>query len=65
MVKQCFYLGKDSEVEGDRFKKAELLIKHLQAKFTEILKQEISHDKAIIKYFEGRMASSSQSETSQ
>jgi len=36
LVKHCFYLGQDSKVEGDRFKKAILPIKHLQAKFTEM-----------------------------
>jgi len=36
LVKHCFHLGQDSEVEGDKFKKARLLIKHLQAKFTEM-----------------------------
>ncbi len=64
-MKHCFYLGQDSKVEGDRFKKARLPFKHLQAKFTEmyVLEQEISHDEAIIKYFTlGRASSSSQSE---
>jgi len=36
-----------------RFKKARLLIKHLQAKFSEcfVPEQELSHDEAMIKYF--------------
>ncbi len=53
LVKHCFHLGQDSKVEGNRFKKARLIIKHQQAKFTEmnVLKQEISHYEAIIKYF--------------
>jgi hypothetical protein len=36
MSRNMFHLGQDWEVEGDKFKKARLLIKHLQAKFTEM-----------------------------
>ncbi len=53
MIKRCFHMGHCTEVEGDRYKKTRVLIKHLQGKFAELFvpEQALSHDEAMIKYF--------------
>ncbi len=50
MIKRCFHMGHCTEVEGDRYKKMRVLIKHLQGKFAELFVpvQALSHDEAMI-----------------
>jgi hypothetical protein len=53
LIKRCFHMGNNAELENDRFRKVRPLAHHLLNKFTEMYvpEQELSHDEAMIKYF--------------
>jgi hypothetical protein len=55
-IKRCFHLGSKEDRDGevpDRYKKVRFLISHIQQQFASLFvhEQNLSHDKAMIKYF--------------